>query len=112
MKTIQIIVAIAVIVTLTSCDDSKTQYWAERQVPTTDEERRAVAEQVAKILAATPRTLSGDDQDWDDAIEAATKSARESLCRPTLWEHKGYGLWTGKWKYIEENAPRAKELEK
>lgn len=77
-------------------------YWVMRYEPTTPDERRAVADHVAKILAATPRTLSGHDQDWDDAIKEATKSAKETLCRPTMWECRKYGAPTGKWHYVGE----------
>lgn len=75
--------------------------WSIYRVPTTDKERTAVAEMVQRIMSATPRTLSGHDQDWDDAIKAATKSATETLCRPTMWESRG-GVRTGRWKYVEE----------
>ncbi len=84
------------------CNEDKTR-WKLRYEPTTDTERQAVANQVIKIMSVTPKTLSGHDQDWDDAIQAATDSAKKTLCRPTLWEHAGYGNWTGKWHYIEEN---------
>lgn len=86
------------------CEHPKTEekYWALRTVPTTDQERKSVSEQVAKIMEATPRSLAGDDQDWDDAIRAATASAQETLCQPTMWEHRGYGIWTGKWHYADE----------
>ncbi len=87
---------------LTACGPEKT-YWVVRTEPTTEAEHRAVAEQVAKIMAAAPRTLSGNDQDWDDAIKAATVSAKETICRPTIWEHHGYGVWTGQWRYVSEN---------
>jgi hypothetical protein len=95
------IVGLCCALLLTSCDEPKT-YWSIRYEPTTDAERQAVAEQVRQIMAATPSTLSGFEQDWDKAIEAATKSAKETLCRPTLWEHPGFGNWTGRWKHLED----------
>lgn len=81
--------------------------WTERRVPTTDAERQAVAEHVERILASTPKSLGGHDQDWDDAIAEAHRQARASLCRPTLWEWQGDsflggGEYTGRWKYAEE----------
>jgi hypothetical protein len=88
------------VIFLAGCEDDK-MYWSERHEPTTDVERQAVAEQVQKIMAATPRTLSGSDQDWDDAIDAATRSAKATCCRTTLWEHVGFGNWTGKWRYAD-----------
>lgn len=87
---------------LVSCEEQTT--WEVRYEPTTEAERQAVAEQVRAIMASTPGTLSGDDQDWDDFIEAATKSAKQTLCRPTIWERRGNRLesWTGYWKYLSE----------
>lgn len=95
---------------LAGCADRT--YWAVRTVPTTDRERADVAEQVRLMMLATPRTLAGHDQDWDDAIRAATESACASLCRPTLWEHSGYQVWTGRWHYLDEpqTATKAKSL--
>jgi hypothetical protein len=75
--------------------------WTERREPTTDAERKAVAEHVQKILAVTPSTLGGHDQDWDDAIAEAHRQARATLCRPTLWEWDGNN-YTGRWKYSTE----------
>ena len=87
------------------CGCTEQVYWSVRNEPTTEAERVAVAEQVKKIMAATPRTMSGHDQDWDDAIAAATRSAKETLCRPTLWEHLSYQRWTGKWRYLDDGKP-------
>lgn len=89
------------------CSDKPFSQWVVRYEPTTDSERKAVAEQVAKILASTPRSLSGHDQDWDDAIAAATKSAKETLCRPTSWEHLGYGNYSGRWRYVDQPQPES-----
>lgn len=86
---------------LCSCEDSSKTYWHVRYEPTTTEEQQAVAEQVKNIMAKTPTTLSGDRQNWQQAIEAATKSAKESLCKPTLWESYPFGRWTGKWKRLD-----------
>lgn len=82
--------------------------WILKHEPTTDAERKAVAEHVEKILSATPKTLSGHDQDWDDAIAMAHRQAVEYLCRPTLWEYFNGGMfgpiggYTGRWKYTEQ----------
>lgn len=80
--------------------------WVQRKEPTTAEERSAVSEQVAKIMAATPKALAGHDQDWDDAIEAAHRVACIELCRPTFWEWDiAKQQFTGKWRYAEEVKP-------
>lgn len=82
--------------------------WFERIEPTTDEERRAVAEHAACILSPPPSAVSGDP-DWDDAIHAAHEEARRTYCRRTLWEWQGNGFpegggrFTGRWKYAEES---------
>lgn len=101
------IAALAAATLLCGCGRPKPS-WTERREPTTDAERKAVAEHVERILSATPTTLSGRDQDWDDAIAEAHQQARISLCRPTLWEWQGNGFlegggeYTGRWKYAEE----------
>ena len=74
--------------------------WILRNEPTTDAERKAVVEHVERIIGATPKTLSGHDQDWDDAIAEAHRQARKSLCRPTMWEYSQH--YTGRWKYTTE----------
>ncbi len=82
--------------------------WHERFVPTTDAERAAVAAMTEKIMSATPRSLSGHDQDWDDAIKAANDAALTSCCRPTMWEYANpecieYGMRpTGHWRYSDQ----------
>ena len=87
--------------------------WQERIQPTTDAERKAVAEHAERILAATPRELSGHDQDWDDAIAMAHDQARKILCRPTYWEWKetrfgGAFEFTGRWRYAEQAQPEGR----
>ncbi len=81
--------------------------WEERTIPTTDIERDKVARHVEAIMERTPRTLSGHDQDWDDAIRMAEVQARATICRPTLWEWQchpmdSYRTYTGRWKYTEQ----------
>lgn len=95
---------------LCGCADSIS--WTQRVVPTTDEERQKVAEHAERVLAGTPRTLSGHDQDWDDAIAQAHRDAVAVFCRPTMWElrHKGFpdaGCdFTGRWMYCTNVSPR------
>jgi hypothetical protein len=88
---------------LAGCSPSEP-YWIERHVPTTLAERQSVAEMTTKILAATPTSLAGHDQDWDDAIEMAQETAAKTLCEPTYWERAqrdagGYWDYTGRWRY-------------
>ena len=88
---------------LTGC--ARSPVWVERHIPTTDAERTAVAAMIEKVLAATPLTLSGRDQDWDDAIAEARRTAEETICRPTYWERAPAApydqnwVYTGKWRY-------------
>lgn len=93
------LLAVALAAMLTGC----SPVYHERYIPTTPEERKAVAAEVEHILAATPRTLSGHDQDWDDAIAAAQRAAAQTHVRPTFWE---WNCWTqsytGKWFYVPE----------
>lgn len=82
--------------------------WEERIIPVTDQDRSNVAAEVKQILSATPQSLAGHDQDWDDAIEAAYRVSVHIWCRPTKWEvapastswHSRYD-YTGRWKYID-----------
>lgn len=102
MRTILVVIASALLV---GCSRESRTEWILKQEPTTDAERKAVAEHVERILSATPKTLSGHDQDWDDAIEMAHRQAAKYLCKPTLWEwvNAGYGSgYTGRWKYSQQ----------
>lgn len=98
------------VLALAGCADRS--YWHERHEPTTDAERQAVTAHVEKLLAATPRTLSGNDQDWDDAIAEASRQARFTLCRPTFWEYRVEGFmgsnayYSGKWRYADAAASK------
>jgi len=86
---------------LASCDDIRTT-WIERQIPTTDKERQAVAQHVEAIIPSMlPESLGGDDQDLEDIINEAHNEARKSFCRPTIWELNG-NHYTGRWKYSEQ----------
>lgn len=96
---------LGVLLLLSGCGESEDKlHWTVRREPMTEAECRAVSDQVVRIMASTPKTLSGHDQDWDDAIKAATASAKETLCRPTLWESRNYGRLTGKWRYLDETC--------
>lgn len=80
--------------------------WRLQYVPTTDAERAAVAAHVEKIMAATPRSLAGNDQDWDDTLRVAESRALELFVRPTLREWTvAWDGWpiqpTGRWRYVD-----------
>jgi hypothetical protein len=101
--------ALALAIVLPALSGCCKPVWVERRIPTTDAERKAVAEQVEHILAATPRTLSGHDQDWDDAIRAAQSSAEDTHVRLTYWERVPYGWppnweYSGRWRYAEKSV--------
>lgn len=76
-----------------------TPKWHLEYEPTTDQEREQVANHVQKILGATPSSLAGNDQDWDDAIKTAHQDAKRLFCKPTLWEYVRFQK-TGHWKPI------------
>ena len=75
-------------------------FWDLKYVPTTEQERIKVSQETEAILKATPSTISGHDQDWDDAIEQAKKTAMETWCRPTLWKRIEFNE-TGEFKYAD-----------
>lgn len=97
-----------VLVGVLLCAGCKDSYlWREGREPMTEAEHKAVAEMTERILAATPRSLSGHDQDWDDAIVAAQRAARESVCKLRLFEYlesPGRPTYerTGRWKDLEQ----------
>jgi len=96
------LIAIAAVAALTaSCVEIRFT-WVERQIPTTDKERQAVAQHVEAIIPSMlPEQLGGDDQDLEEIIIEAHNEARKSFCRPTIWEWNG-NHYTGRWKYSEE----------
>lgn len=95
MKTLPIL---TLAVTLCSCDNQ----WVERRIPTTEEERQMVKQHVEAIIPdMLPETLGGSDQDLEDIVIEAHNEARNSFCRPTMWEHDGSGF-TGRWRYSEQ----------
>jgi hypothetical protein len=105
-------VVLLALLLLTGCYDNEAPFWIERHVPTTPEERVAVAAMTEKILAATPDSLSGHDQDWDDAIERAKESAEEICCAPTYWERvyvpaRASYDYTGRWRHGQSQTTEA-----
>lgn len=82
--------------------------WVERHVPTDDAQRAAIATHVEKILGATPQSLAGHDQDWDDAIAEAHRRATDLYCPSTYWEwDRTSATWTGRWRYADnKETPR------
>lgn len=95
---------------LIACDESSSTYWQERHTPTTDTERQMIKEHVERICASWPKQFGDDDPDLEDVVESAHKEARESFCRPTIWEIRRDTMQaTGKWHYSD--APESKHLE-
>lgn len=86
--------------------------WSERVVPTTDAERRAIAEHVERMLD-TPYVMSGDDQDWEDVVDSTYREATILFVRKTYWEWYGCGMfdsrpsgYTGRWRYADETETK------
>jgi hypothetical protein len=100
-------VALASLTLASGC--ARPHEWVLRTVPTTEEERARVAEETERILAATPTGLAGHDQDWDDAIKEAKKTAMETWCRPTLWEMAPTAPYSAEWDFTGQWKPLAKE---
>lgn len=98
-------ILLAVVLLFSGC--AKKVRWIERREPVTDEQRRAIADHAARIIASTPHTLAGHDQDWDDAIKEAHRQATYIFCPLTLWEYEYSAApgsidgFTGRWKYAE-----------
>lgn len=111
----KILTLIAAVLLLAGCsDDAPRVVWKLERKPTTDAERKAIAEHVERILAATPHSLSGNDQDWDDAVIAAERLATVLYARPVMreWEVTKYGTEirpTGRWYYLDEVPPTKTE---
>ena len=89
---------------LTGCARTETT-WVTKYGECLSEAHRDKAAAIAKtFLAATPSTIAGDDQDWEDAVIAAAAQGRYTACPPTLWEYRhGWmhsdGSYTGNVKY-------------
>ncbi len=79
--------------------------WLSKQRPETPEERQAVAKHEIQILSNIPQTLSGNDQDWDDAIAEAHRIAVKTWCKTRLYEFIpdfNGGEYTGRYKEISQ----------
>lgn len=79
---------------------SCTPQWIPDRRPETVEESKAVAELEIKLMEQVPHSLSGHDQDWDDAIDAAHKVAVDTICKERLYEYQG-GNRTGRVKEVK-----------
>jgi hypothetical protein len=76
-------------------------------IPMTPAERICVQQQQAYLLKSTPSTLSGHDQDWDDAVSAANRAARAACCELRLIEYSVFtqaptGKWGSAYRVVEE----------
>ena len=101
------------LVALVGCVKPITQWGhpTRYDAPLSLEQQRLIADHVQKILAATPRSLAGDDQDWDDAIEQAHREARSLYSPLVQFEyHRDGGFFlttgsftqTGRWRYVAQ----------
>ncbi len=95
---------VAIVLSVTGC--SSEVYWDTRKRCVTQEQVDKASSLAKDFLSSTPNTLSGDDQDYDDAVIAAKNTAIEIACPTVLVEytktHMGYPRETGKWKYTTE----------
>ena len=92
-------VALLLISAVLSGCGSKSYEWRVDRRPETIEERNAVALETIAILKAVPiQKLEGHDQDWDDAISTAYKSAAQNQCQSRLYEWEYTGFLEGNWK--------------
>ncbi len=73
------LVGIVLVALLSGCSETR---WIDTCEVTSIEQRQEIAKHVQAILRATPATLSGNDQDWDDAIRQAHSSATQLYCVP------------------------------
>ncbi len=97
MKKLLCVIGIAICVPLLGCG---TTWVTDRKIET-PEERKCVAEHELKLLGKVPSTLSGHDQDWDDAIEAAHAAAINTCCATRAYEFKrGSDGYTGRYREI------------
>lgn len=92
---------------LCGCDKLSGPVWIERQVPITEEQRRAMAAHVECVASCLPSSVSGDDQDLEDVIHAAQSGAARIFCPITYWERAplsgGNWEYTGRWRYAQTN---------
>lgn len=94
MKRISLLLVLLV---LCGCKEQPNA-WVVRHVPTTQEERKVVAEMVVKLCeVSNPKS----DEEPEDMIAQAETTACRVLCRPTMWEWGEYRE-TGKWRYVED----------
>jgi len=102
-----------------SCS-GETEYWWQMDtsydVMTPDEQINVLHAQ-NDILKATPSTLSGHDQDWDDAIMAAHLVACETMVRRKELEFKrkkGFAEpyeKSGRWRFFGDREIHGVRIE-
>jgi hypothetical protein len=89
-----------VIASLAGCAKPIETEWLMRSECMEQRHRDKAAEIAKTFLAATPSTVSGDDQDWEDSINAAAARAQELACPTVLMEYRNG--FTGRWKYVNQ----------
>ena len=116
MKKIKMLFLLIVPLLFVGCMDKRI-CWISQTKPVTEQERKAVADEEAKILASVLGTralsLNGHDQEYYKLVSAAHDSAIESCCVPRLFEYEipagflmdyGCGHYTGNWKPYLQNT--------
>ena len=77
--------------------------WHPQRKVETESERKCVMQEERALLRNVPRTLSGHDQDWDDAIKAAHEAAIQTCCATRIYEYRHRFTdqgWTGAMKEV------------
>ncbi len=82
-ETMRIFFGIIIMLLINGCTES---HWSPHRKIETKEERACVMKEERTLLRNVPRTLSGHDQDWDDAIKAAHEAAIDTCCATRLYE--------------------------
>lgn len=85
--------------------------WLEDRILETQAQRDSVASLESRLLSHTAQNeLSGNDQDWDDAIAKAYKVALWTYGTPVLvgYDSWGRGNPSGHWKYLYTDSTRVR----
>lgn len=93
------IVLIFSVLLLSGCE--RPPRWEMHRECMTSEDKVKAAEMTKVFLASTPRSIGGEDQDWDDAINAAARRAEDIVCPMVMFEAE-QNRRTGRWKNVEQ----------
>lgn len=93
------IVLIFSVLLLSGCE--RPPRWEMHRECMTSEDKDKAAEMTKVFLASTPKAIGGEDQDWDDAINAAAYRAEGIVCPMVMFEYDNHRR-TGRWKNVEQ----------